>query len=215
MIAYNNHIKFAPFGRRTLLTSRRLCERRIAMKAGILFTVLVLILHSAYGSEFEAIWKKYEGAWFSIDYPANFTVLPYEKSTTDSNKYDSVKFQSPGKEVEFQVFSPQWSRATGLLNINTEKEIEVKSETKNEDYIVFDRKKQKKDTQDTFKNAIKHTWLTIESKKGEYVRYVYSWKNSVTNSNKVFSLQCINEAQCQKYMEKYKYFKKSLVQYAD
>lgn len=46
-------------------------------------------------------WLTYKGAWFDISYPANFTVLPGQRSPTRAEGYDSVFFRSPDGHVEF------------------------------------------------------------------------------------------------------------------
>jgi len=49
----------------------------------------------------------FEGAWFQVAYPADFTVRPSLESSS-AEGYDSAFFDSPDGEVTFYVFSPQW-----------------------------------------------------------------------------------------------------------
>ncbi len=51
--------------------------------------------------------KKFEGAWFEIEYPSDYTVRPSLESES-ADGYDSAFFTSPDEQVEFYVFSPQW-----------------------------------------------------------------------------------------------------------
>ena len=55
--------------------------------------------------------KTFRGAWFTVEYPANFTAegsLPSATSGEDE-AFDSATFTSPDGSVTFYVYSPQWS----------------------------------------------------------------------------------------------------------
>ena len=63
----------------------------------------------------------YEGAWFSIDFPADFRERSSIPSST-ADGYDSAFFVSPDGEVEFYVYSPQWGGDPGDIALDPKTE---------------------------------------------------------------------------------------------
>jgi len=99
----------------------------------------------------EGEFKTYKGAWFEIQYPADFTVRPSIKSSGGDGKYDSAFFASPDGKVEFYVFSPQWKGDAGDIDLDEKSEEMVSTET-----------------QKTKDRAV--TFYTIRARNGSYTR---------------------------------------------
>ena len=80
------------------------------MKTAKLFS-LILIALCGLTMAVTAQTKTFRGAWFTIQYPDDFTAegsLPSAGSDED-NTFDSATFTSPDGTVTFYVYSPQWS----------------------------------------------------------------------------------------------------------
>jgi hypothetical protein len=140
-------------------------------------------------------WLTYKGAWFSITYPAGFTVRPSQRSATSTQGYDSVFFRSPDGQVEFYVYSPQW--------MGNPREIEVNPAT---EILVDERKEQG--------NNKRLRWVTIRAKDHSYYK---SFVDETTghNTRTVFGIIYRDRNAYQRYRQDYLIFKKSLIQYAD
>lgn len=83
----------------------------------------------------EYSYVKYNGAWFDILYPSDFTPLPSIKSSSNIDNYKSVFFISPDKTVEFYIFSPQWSGEPNDIQLNPDMEkIKDKIEVKKDNF---------------------------------------------------------------------------------
>lgn len=139
--------------------------------------------------------SKFAGAWFDIQFPTAFTVKPSQKSTS-SDGYESVFFTSPDQEVEFYIFSPQWSGEPADIAFN------AATENKTADVI----KKDKGKTLHLF---------TYEAKDKSYTR---SYQESTENDETVkwvVGIKYKSQAAYEKYKNDYLSFKKSLMQYAD
>ncbi len=142
----------------------------------------------------ETGFRKYSGAWFQIEYPANFTVQPSLKSATSKEGFDSATFTSPDGTVHFYIFSPQWSgEATDIALKASEKQTDAKSSTEN--------------------GLLVKRW-TIQAKDGSYFR---SYESSAETGgiNKVFGLRYASADDLNRYRTEYLHFKNSLEQYAD
>jgi hypothetical protein len=106
---------------------------------------------------------QYAGAWFQVWYPDNFEVTPSMASTTADKGVDSAFFRSPDGQVEFYIFSPQWSGEPSDIAIHPSREILRSKDTKHsEDKRV--------------------TWLTIDAIDGSYSR---SYQDTVSNNGSV------------------------------
>lgn len=138
--------------------------------------------------------KKFEGAWFDIEYPQNFSSTGSLKSSTGEG-YDSAKFTSPDKKVEFYIYSPQWGGDAIDINLKSNEKL-LSSESK---------------TNGEFR--IKH-W-TIVAKDGSYTRSYQEKLNINTQSKSVVGIKYINSDAYEKYRKSYIAFKSSLIQYAD
>ena len=139
--------------------------------------------------------KKYKGAWFEIDYPFSFKAVNSLASSTSVEGYDSALFTAPDGNVQFYVFSPQWS---GLPT-----DIEVQP-----DEILID-------SASAVQNGLEVKRWTIQAKDGSYFRSYESTSETDSKINKVFGIKYSSTRDLEQYRETYLMFKNSLEQYAD
>jgi hypothetical protein len=140
----------------------------------------------------------YMGAWFKVDYPASFSVIDRQASSSLPDRYEAASFVSPDGLVEFYVFSPQWrGDAEWVKLLPGEHEVERSTEqTENR----------------------RRTHVTLVGPNDSYRR---SWVETVEllagepNTNHVFGIKYANQAAYDKYRRLYLQFKASLIQYAD
>ncbi|RIY36336.1 hypothetical protein CKY20_07580 [Capnocytophaga canis] len=138
----------------------------------------------------------YKGAWFEVKYTTEFTAKgSIASKTSESRNFDSAFFYSPDGEVEFYVFSPQWSgEATDIALQPNEKE------------VSREVKKGKKLTV---------THWTIAEKKHSYTRSYQQTHNNLENTTWIVGVKYKSIKSYNKYKKEYVAFKKSLVQFAD
>jgi hypothetical protein len=154
----------------------------------------------------------YEGHWFTIKYPAEFTASPttpmaefrsiQQEAGTPTRTFvdtDEATFTSPDGEVVFYVFSPQWGGEPDYLLVkDTEKLVD---------------EKMSEEGKDGDKKTLR--WATIAAKDGSYTRSYLSTKMYDDTVHYVVGIQYEDQAAYDDYKEEYEAFKKSLVQYAD
>lgn len=139
-------------------------------------------------------WKKFKGAYFSINYPDNFIVKP--SINYEGSNFDSVFLISPDESVEFYVYSPLWNGEATDIDIDNSKESIISDES-------------------NVKNNIKIKHIMIEAKDKSYNRtYVYS-ENLSTNNLTVFGIKYKTKDDYNFYLNDYLKFKKSIEQFAD
>jgi len=138
----------------------------------------------------------YNGLWFEVKYPENFTASP-------SYQADEAYFLSPDQTVEFFVYSPQWTgNPENYLNVSPTEELV--SESTDDTGTDYEHKVVK--------------WATIKAKDGSYLRSYVSIKEQVgtgSDLHHVFGIKYKDEASYQKYTDAYIAFKDSLQQFAD
>lgn len=163
---------------------------------GLLLLAVSFCLLSLTGSghTLQGKWLTYKGAYFDIQYPANFRARGSLR--TDGERYDSAFFTSPDKKVEFYVYSPIWN--------GEPEDIEIDETT--ESYVS-------RNTEE--RNGIKIRRATIRAKDGSYVRSFEDTENTNTNNRTVFGIKYLDQAAYDKYRQTYLAFKKSIKQYAD
>lgn len=157
------------------------------------------ILLSIFATTFIALsaqTKTFNGGFFEIKYPPAFSAKgSLISQTAGDGSFDSAVFTSPDGEVEFYVYSPQWSgEPTDIALKNNEKEVS---------------RKVKKGEKQTL------TFWTIADKKGNYTRSYQETRNEIENTLWVIGIQYKNMKAYNKYKKQYLAFKASLVQYAD
>ncbi len=141
-------------------------------------------------------WKEYNGAWFSIKYPASFRVYPSLKSPSSPQGYDSVFFISPDNSVEFYVFSPQWNGSPTDIALQpyTEEYVAQKEEKRNSRIVRY---------------------ITIRARDKSYLRSYVDTEDTDLNTRLVFGIKYTGQKTYDKYKQLYLDFKASIRQYAD
>lgn len=140
--------------------------------------------------------KIYKGAWFAISYPEAFTVQPSLPSATSSEGNESAFFTSPGGEVSFYVFSPQWSGTPTDIALQPNEKIISRDSSYSQE-----------------RRSMAINW-TIEANDKTYRRSYQEIKMD-ENINWIFGIKYKDEAAYNKYKQDYINFKNSIIQYAD
>lgn len=140
-------------------------------------------------------YKKYEGAWFTVEYPEGFIAEDLLKSSTNDKGYDSAWFTSPDGKVRFYVYSPQWNgNPSDIQLLSSEKLVDEKTETSGASQIK--------------------RW-TVADNGGKYFRSHEQTTNTLQNKTRIFGIQYKDEAALNQYRDNYLHFKNSLQQFAD
>ena len=145
-------------------------------------------------AEPKAEWETYRGAWFTIEYPTGFEVVPRERSRTGDG-YDGVSFLSPDGRVEFYVNSPQWQGEPGWIDMIPGEDI-VASESSEEGSQQTQR-------------------VTLAGPERAYFRLYEDTTDTALNTRLVFGYKYRDDGARREYHERYAHFKGSLVQFAD
>lgn len=142
-------------------------------------------------------WTSFRGTYFEIGVPPGFVARP---ETDESGNVNTVKLWNSKTNVEFAVFSPQWSGEAPFKQANPASE------------LVKDREKKTSgmNTSDS---------LTIHAKDKSYIRFVISQDfNDEANSshtNKTFGIRVPDMKVYQEVRDLYVKWKSTLVQFAD
>lgn len=153
-------------------------------------------------------YKNFIGAWFTIDYPKDFTVEPgqptsyplasdYLASHPDL-KYgtvDGASFHSPDGEVIFHIYSPHNNENQGIplaLGPVGEKNVSKKVE------VI---------------KSLTYTYLTFKPAGSDVTRSILDITEEGGIDKKTFAFDYKNQAAYNQYLEQYKHFKASLVQF--
>jgi len=165
----------------------------------VMVLVFVVLALSVLPSASQADWKKYEGAWFDIEYPGDFSVRPSMPSLSREG-FDSAFFLAPDSSVEFYVFSPQWSGEPEDFSINAASEtiVSMSKETLDDGEV----------SHFTVRAKDKRYWRSMEDTvvrvNGEEIGVRYA-----------FGIKYTDEKSYQKYRPQYLKFKSSIRRYAD
>lgn len=138
----------------------------------------------------------FTGAWFQVWYPDNFTAVPSLPSGTAQDGFDSAFFHSPDAQVEFYIFSPQWSGEPSDIALDPSRETLRAKETKPSGNGQV-------------------TWTTIDAKDGSYARSYQDTVSSGGSVRWVVGIKYASQAAFDRYRSDYLKFKGSLQQYAD
>ena len=137
--------------------------------------------------------KPYEGAWFSVKYPANFSVQNgLSSGSNGGTKFDSATFTSPDKTVTFYVFSPLWPYEPT--------DIELKG---GEERLA----------PDTIGNTV--SFYSYYSAKDKRTHSYQVTRDVEGNISLVIGIRYPSMKVYEKYRQQYLAFKKSVTQYAD
>ena len=161
----------------------------------VIIIVIFIFSHGSFAGE-GVNWPIYKGAWFEIKYPPNFRVQPSLKSKTSLNGYDSAFFVSPGQEVEFYVFSPQWSGDPEDIKINPDREALISENFERNDNRNI-------------------RMVTVKDKEGNYLRSWIDVQENISKTRLVFGIKYRDQSAYNKYKKEYLLFKNSLKQFAD
>lgn len=135
--------------------------------------------------------RSYRGAWFEIQYPASFRVIPSLQSRGMPDEFDSVFFESTDKSVRFYVFSPRWAGETPDIAL--------------------------KDMQETYhldkrenKDGFRQVWYTIRPKKSGRTRSYLETTNKEGTIRRVVGIEYTDRKAYEKYLPLYNGFMGSL-----
>ena len=173
------------------------------LKPSLPAVLAALLMAAAYGQACmartqPAQTRLFQGAWFSVRYPATFRVRPSQRSVTGPG-YDSAFFTAPDQSVQFYVFSPQWNGEPRDCQIDSRREVLV------DEHVEVGRRPH---------GATSARQVTVRARDGNYER---SWVDVATpeNTRLVFGIRYRNAAALKAYRPQYLAFKKSLAQSGD
>lgn len=137
----------------------------------------------------------FEGAWFEVCGPEEFTIVPSLPSSTGEG-YDSVVFESPDGRVSFYVYSPQWGGEPSDIAIDSKTEtLEAEEASPSEMGVI--------------------RWYTVAATDGSYRRSYRDITEQDGAVRTVFGIRYSDEEALQRYRDAYERFRASLQQYAD
>jgi len=139
--------------------------------------------------------RTFEGAWFSIDYPAEFEVRPSLESTT-ADGYDSARFVAPDGSVAFYVHAPQWG------GIPADIALDPATETVAGERVAED-------------GPLTRRWVTYTARDGSYARSYLTVTDHRGPTSYTIGLRYTSGAALEAYRDAYAAFRQSLEQYAD
>lgn len=137
----------------------------------------------------------YEGAWFTVTVPADFTVRPSLESET-AEGHDSAFFDAPDRRATFYVCSPQWGRDATDVALDAATEVLLSDETDETGELSIQR-------------------LRIAARDGSYERLVEKITSTASLAQWVFGFRWADDRAHEEYLGRYEEFKGSLEQYAD
>ena len=137
----------------------------------------------------------YRGAWFEVDYPADFTAAPSLPSTTAEGA-DSATFTAPDGSVSFYVFSPQWGGTPEDIALDpaTETLASERSETS---------------------GTVTRRWFTIAAKDGRYQRSYLTTTDDRGPTTRTIGLRYSSQEALDRFRGQYVTFRDSLRQFSD
>lgn len=137
----------------------------------------------------------YEGAWFEVTYPADFTVRPSLESSS-AEGYDSVFFDSPDGEVTFYVHSPQWGGEPSDIALDPATEV-------------------LQDSTSTAEGPVTTTRLTIRAVDGSWERSYVTEADERGPSRWTIGWRYASDAARERYAPAFEAFRESLMQFGD
>ena len=150
---------------------------------------------------------RYQGTWFTIDYPNTFTATPTGPTELYNGiemvKTDEARFLSKDGSVEFYVYSPLWGGKPDYTFIKDSEELIDQKEVATPGA--------------GFEKSLTE-WVTVKAKDNSYYRsYVHTRKQIDTGSEYTytFGIKYSDRDSYNTYKDAYVAFKKSLVQYSD
>lgn len=140
-------------------------------------------------------WSTFEGAWFSIQYPASFEAIPSLLSDS-AEGYDSVVFEAPDGSAAFYVLAPQWGRAAKDIALDRTAETETgRDERRSGDRMQINR--------------------TIRANDGSYTREIEVNREQDGLVQWVFQFRYEDEVAHERYAPDFERFRSSLQTFTD
>lgn len=139
--------------------------------------------------------RTFRGAWFSIDYPADFEVRPSLRSTT-ADGYDSAIFAAPDGRVAFYVHAPQWG------GVPVDIALDPATERLAGERVVED-------------GPVTRRWFTIAARDGSYARSYLTVTDDRGPTSTTIGLRYASPEVLDAFRDAYASFRRSLQQYAD
>lgn len=143
----------------------------------------------------EASWHTYEGAWFTVRFPREFSVKP-SLPTGELGQFDSVFFIAPDNQVSFYVLSPQWRRVDEKIALQSASEIQKEEFKRLTDGFIEESR-------------------IIRALDGSYERLIESYTSENQTVSWTFQFRYTNSKARMTYEKQYEQFKVSLDQYTD
>ncbi len=140
-------------------------------------------------------WSTYEGAWFTVEYPASFEVAPSLESI-DGDGFDSVFFHGVEADVSFYVLAPLWGRVPTDIAVDDALETQV------------DRRERADGDRTT-------ATTRIRALDGSYVRDVEEIRDPQDGGFRVFAFRYADEQTRRRYASHFRRFQGSLNQFSD
>lgn len=137
----------------------------------------------------------FEGAWFQVTHPADFTVRPSLESSS-AEGYDSAFFDSPDGEVTFYVHSPQWGGEPSDIAVDPETEV-------------------LQDSTSTTEGPVTTTRMTIRALDGSWERSYVTEADERGPSSWTIGWRYASEAARERYARAFEAFRESLIQFGD
>lgn len=171
-------------------------------------SIFVCLALAACGPEAspDAAPRLYQGTWFDISYPGDFTPRPLapvnpagERNAVET---DEAYFRAPDGSAEFYVYSPLWSGEPEYLQIRAD-ERTLRDEVE-ESGPPDNRQQNRFITTEAANGAAGRTMLSIRSQVG-----------SGSDTHHVFGFEHRDRAAYERYAKAFEAFKASLRQYAD
>lgn len=139
--------------------------------------------------------RVFQGAWFEIRYPADFTPLPSLPSRT-AEGWDSAEFLSPDGRVSFYVYAPQWGGEPADIALDSQREA-----------LVSEKR--------TKQNDREIRWMTICARDGSYCRAYQDTTARQGTVRTIVGIRYRDEEVRRRYLPAYLKFRHSLQQFAD
>ncbi len=165
------------------------------MTARLVRTFALLVAVGFLAAQAATGFKAFEGAWFEVDYPQDFTARPSLQSDS-ADGADSAFFASPDGTVEFYVHSPQWG------GVASDIALDPATERLADEKVVAT-------------GPLTKRWSTIAAKDGSYRRSYMTVTDSRGPSNWTIGRKYASQADLRRFDAEYLTFRESLRQFAD
>ncbi len=129
------------------------------------FLLTLTILGGCGASNNQITWDKYEGQWFDVEFPSNFTAI-------ELNEKDAAMFVNENEDCIFYVYSPQWAGKSEMEEKYEAEELVSEVTEGNKTTSIYKN-------EDT--DLIREIEVTEEN--NATVRYVFLYGHSINKDN--------------------------------